>query len=408
MDAYPFVLPLLTQQLCVRKAAEVAGFDAWGIHKQAVLRKQAGYSVIMCTIGSPDTPTPSAAVEAACSALRNTEQPELWNYCGALGLPALRCALAAATGAPEECLAIVPGAQAGLYTALKLLLGLQGGEVLIPTPCYSTYENTVAACGGTPVLVQPSNNDGFALRVEALCAACGPATRGVLVTTPSNPTGLQLSCETQYELGSFCAARGLWCICDETYTFLMHDGAPHLSACRVPLLAERAVVIGSLSKALLRPGWRLGWLVAPPFMMPAVEALAETQHFGLSPFLQQAAADVLSSPDAARALAEAEAARYSGRRDALLAGLAEEGGTACALPPCAGMFVMVCVAACGVSSLVFAERLLLDHGVAVLPGEAFGGGAALGHIRVALTAEEQLMRKAGRSIAACLRELARN
>jgi len=311
-------------------------------------------------------------------------------------------------GVPKEQLAVVPGAQAGLFTALKLLLGLEGGEVLMPAPCYSTYEATVVATGGTPVLLQPASGEGFALRPATLAAAVTPRTRVLLVTTPNNPTGEVLSRETLSELGELCRARGLWCVCDETYTHLVFDGGAHVSAASVPSLAPRAVVIGSLSKALLRPGWRLGWLVAPPALMPSLEALAEAQHFGLSPFLQTAAAQLLADPAAAAALAAEEAARYQRRRDALLEGLAAGGAGRLAAPlaPAAGMFVMVDVSAAADSSLAFAQRLMLRHSVATLPGEGFGGGAALGHLRVALLADEARMRQAGAAIAACALEMA--
>ena len=417
-------LPALTAQLLSRKVAELGGkgaFDAWGIHRRAVKLQEEGREVLLLTIGSPDTPTPAAAVEAAVKALRNTDTPALWcvprsaalelladvrrrNYCPALGLPSLRRALAAGVDVPADRLAVVPGAQAGLFTSLKLLLGLEGGEVLVPVPCYSTYEQTILATGGTPVFVQPAAGDNFALRPAALAAAITPATRGLLITSPNNPTGRVLSQEVLEELGELCSKRGLWCISDETYTHITFEGVPHVSASSVPLLADRTIVIGSLSKALLRPGWRLGWLVAPPALMPAVEALAEAQHFGLSPFLQTAAAEMLSPPGALRALAAAETARYAGRRDALLEGL---GGGALAVPlhPHGGMFVMVDVRAAGVSSLEFAETLLERHGVATLPGEGFGGGAALGHLRVALLASEGQLREAGRAIAACAAEL---
>jgi aspartate/methionine/tyrosine aminotransferase len=150
------------------RSAESGSYDAWGIHKEAVKRQASNQAIILCTMGCPDTPCSSIATDAAAAALASPS-PSSWSYVPALGLPELRSALAAAHGVPRDTVAVVPGAQAGLFTALKLLLGLEGGEVLVPTPCYSTYEATIAAAGGTPVLVQPADGDDFALR---------PAVRG--------------------------------------------------------------------------------------------------------------------------------------------------------------------------------------------------------------------------------------
>ncbi len=283
--------------------------------------------------------------------------------------------------------------------------------MLLPAPCYATYFQTVQAAGGNPVTVHADAADGFALRPAALAAAVTPATRVILFASPNNPTGLTLNRDTLESLGALCHAHRLWCVSDETYTHLMFDGAPHLSAADVPVLAARTVVIGSFSKCLLRPGWRLGWLVAPPRLMPALESHSEAMHFGLSPFLQHAACAVLQ-PSTMAAVCATETARYQSRRDALLAGLQE---ASAALPPeirpvplrpQGGMFVMVDVRGAGATSLTFAERLLEKCGVAVLAGEGFGGGAALGFIRVALLAEPPRMHEAGRQIAACAAELA--
>ena len=410
-DDDPMRLPQLTRLLLSRAAAAAtpgATGDAWALARRATARAEAGAKVLQLTVGSPDTPAPWQAVSAAVEALQSTDR-RLWSYAGALGLPALRQALAASHNVPFERVAVVPGAQAGLFLSLRLLLGQEGGEVLLPTPCYSTYEDTVRAAGGTPVLVHPAPGDGFTLRVSALGAAVTARTRGVLVTTPNNPTGALLSSQTLQQLGELCHARGLWCISDETYTHLVFGGKEHLSAAHVPLLADRTVVVGSMSKALLRPGWRLGWLVAPLELMPGVEALSEASHFGLSPFLQHAACEVLRA-DTLPGLRAAESGRYEGRRDALLRGLGEQPGDGAPLcqPLCpdGGMFVMIDVRASGVSSQAFAEHLLEAYDVAALPGEGFGGGAALGHLRVGLLADEDTMLEAGRRIAACAAELA--
>lgn len=320
-------------------------------------------------------------------------------YCGALGLPELRTAVASACKVDVDRVCIVPGAQAGLYAALLLFLGMEGGEVVVPTPCYSTYEPTVKLAGGT--LLPVPHSAPFELLPHALAAAVTPSTCGVLVTNPNNPTGVALNAETLEQLGAVCTSANLWCISDETYTHLMLDGRQHFSAAHVESLADRTIVIGSFSKVLLRPGWRLGWLIAPKKLMPALETMFEGMHFGLSPFLQRAACEVLQ-PAALSAITIAETGRYAARRDALFAGIA-----GCPhlkpLPPDGGMFVMVDVSPTGMTSMAYAKRLMDDHTVACLPGESFGATAE-GFLRVALTASETDLREAGQRMAQCAAE----
>lgn len=382
--------------------------DAWALHRVALARVAAGAQLTVLTLGSPDQPAAAEAVDAAAAALRSPS-PALWGYAPLLGEPALRAAIAEAHGVPLEQASVTAGGQAGLYLALTVLLGASGkGEVLLPTPCYSTYADTVVAAGGLPVPVPSSADDGFALHLHALAAAVTPRTRGVLLATPNNPTGAVLSAAQLAGVGELCAARGLWCVSDETYGGCVFPGAAHVSAARVPQLAPHAVVVGSFSKLLLRPAWRLGYMLTPPPHLTTLATLCQAAHFGLSAFLQAGAAAVLDPPVRAHVEA-AERGRYQARRDAFVAALrAADAGRGLAVPlaPEGGMFVLVDTRRTGVSSLIFARHLLDAHAVAVLPGEGFGGGAALGFLRVALVAEERALAAAGAAIAACAAELA--
>lgn len=368
------------------------GAAAWEIHARALAAQAAGEDVIVLSVGDPDIPTPAGIVESAVAALRAGRT----GYTDVVGEAELRAAIAARAGCqrgtpvgPEQ-VCVTAGAQNALFVAALLCFG-RGDEVLVLDPAYVTYEATIRASGAEPVMVPPG--PGFRPDPAALAAAVTPRTRGLMFSTPGNPTGVAMTADELAAIGRVAARHDLWVIADEVYGGLSFE-APHVPAASVPELAPHAVTVASLSKTHAMTGWRVGWLVGPQAMIHHAANLSLAMHYGLPGFVQQAAVTALEHAD--EVTAEMRAA-YRGRRDALLDALSGVPGIA-PLTPEAGMFVLADVSGTGLSSAEFAWELFRRERVSVLDGAAFGASAA-GHVRISCTLGEDRLREAGARIA---------
>ncbi|MCB9150976.1 MAG: pyridoxal phosphate-dependent aminotransferase [Caldilineaceae bacterium] len=372
---------------------EGSGYKSWDVHMRARQMKAEGADVLMLTIGDPDFETPPSIVNAAFESIRSGRT----HYTRAEGEPELRAAIAAhhaqTGGQPITAanVAVVPGAQCGLYTAAMTVLQ-PGDEVIIPEPVYSTYEPVVGATGATPVFVNLSPASGFHLDPDALAAAVTPRTRAILVNTPHNPTGAMLGPDEVEALADICLRHDLWLITDEVYSHFAYD-RPHLSPANLPELADRAVVISSLSKSHAMTGWRLGWVIGPEPFIAHVGRLLACMLFGAPPFIQDAALYALSHE-----VAEAEAMRqqYGARRALVCQTLTDAGPITCRAPE-GGIYVLLDVRQTGMSGYEFGHLLLDKTGVALLPGQAFGSTLS-GFLRISLTAPDADIQEACRRI----------
>ena len=365
------------------------GGDKWAVHHEGLRRAAAGEQLLFCSLGEPDFATPGAIVDVAERAMRAGRT----RYSSGVGEPGVRAAIARRysqrSGRPiePEQVVYVPGTQTGMYLAMATLLD-PGDEVLLPDPYYATYEGVIAAPGGVvhPVRLDPDN--GFHLRADDLRAAIGPASRVLVLTTPSNPTGAVLTRDEMAAIGQVCIEHDLWIVCDEVYAELTFDGG-FASPLDLPELAERTVVVSSLSKSHAMTGFRCGWIVSSPEFVERCEPVVEAMLFGSQQFLEDATEYALS-----RDFEECDAMRraYASRARVVVDTLHEVAGLRCRMPE-GGMFVMVDVRATGMSGEEFAWRLLDDQKVVVMPGESFGHGGA-GHIRLGLVGSEAILREA--------------
>ena len=262
---------------------------AWAIHDKARERRNSGEDIILLSIGDPDFETPGAITRAAVESL----QAGRTHYGAFAGEPALRQAIAdrhaelTGQGVCSDQVVICPGAQNGLYAA-ALCLVEAGDEVLVPEPRYVTYESVVDASGATRVDVPLDVDRGFHLDPASLEAAVTDRTRMILLNTPHNPTGMVMTREELEGVAEVALRHDLWVVCDEVYAELTFD-VPHISVCSLPQIADRSVAIGSLSKSHAMQGWRIGWVIAPPELANHLVNLVKPMHYGLSPFIQDAA-----------------------------------------------------------------------------------------------------------------------
>ena len=371
------------------------GAAAWDIHNRALARQAAGEDITVLSVGDPDFDTPATIVESAVASLRDgaTHYPDVQGKHGLRDAIAERYRRHGVEADPEHII-VMAGAQCGLYAVAQCLLD-PGDEVIVPEPCYVTYEAVLRSTDATMVRIPLRGDAGFRLDPADIEAAITPRTRAIMLNSPHNPTGQLIDADTWHAIAELCRRHDLWLISDEVYANLIFEGE-HQCAAALPGLEDRSVVIDSLSKSHAMTGWRLGWVLGPRELIEHLGNLALCMLYGCPDFIQDAARDALT-----RQAPELETMHqgYRARRDAVCAALADC-PTVEVIPPAAGMFLMVDIRATGHSSQAFADRLLDEHGVSVLSGEAFGPSAA-GFVRLSLTVDEARLTDACQRLARC-------
>ncbi|HUN50652.1 MAG TPA: pyridoxal phosphate-dependent aminotransferase [Candidatus Sulfotelmatobacter sp.] len=365
------------------------GAGAWAIHMAALQRRDSGRDVIFLTVGDPDQSAPQPVIEATVAALRQGRT----GYAPITGAPAVRDAIArrfaARTGraCTADNVVIVPGTQGGLFAVLQCLAGA-GDEVIVPEPMYATYEAVVGVSGARIVNVPLRSELGFHPDLPALAAAITPRTRVLWINSPHNPTGAVLTRAEVEAVAELCRRHDLWLLSDEVYEDLAF-ARPHISPWSLPEMAERTVVVSSLSKSHAIPGFRLGWVIGPPDLTRHLFNLLLCMLYGGPPFIQDGALAALT-----RELPEVAMLRETYRhRGALVSRRLRAAAHCRVIEPEGGMFVMLDVRGTGLGSQEFAEGLLEREEVAVLPCDGFGPSAA-GHLRISLTAAEDTLEEA--------------
>lgn len=363
---------------------------AWEIHHAAFAAKRDGADVIMLSVGDPDFATPAPIVDAAMRALDRGDT----HYTEIPGRPALRAAIAQdhrTRGGPEvgpENVIVMAGAQNALFAA-SLCLFAPGDEVLVLDPMYLSYEATLRVSGAEIVRVPPRPDSGFRPDLDAIERAVSPRSRGIILATPNNPSGVVLTEAELAGIAGLARRHDLSVISDEVYAALAFD-APHLSIAALPGMPERTVTVASLSKSQAMTGWRCGWLIGPEALIRHVDKLALCMLYGLPGFIQEAAVTALTG---ARGEMDVMRERYRARRDLVHRELAQVPELRAETPQ-AGMFLLVDVRGTGLSASEFAWGLFRSEGVSVLDATAFG---APGFVRIAYTVgEDELSRACAR------------
>jgi aspartate aminotransferase len=340
-------------------------------------REARGERVFHLERGEPDFDTPAHVVEALAGAARAGET----HYPDARGTLAFREALVAKLARenriacePDDVV-VVDGGTHGLFLAFQSLLG-PGDELLVMSPYWMAVPKLVALAHGATWRTMPLYLDALedtlppAALAARLRAALTPATRGIYLNSPNNPTGAVLTREQLTAIAEVAIERDLWVVSDEAYEHLTYDGATHISIGSLPGMAERTISVYTFSKSYAMTGWRLGYVVSPPAMRPVMGPLLAfyTTH-GVFPSVQTAGrAAVLGSQECVETMRLA----YLARRDALLAGLRGQGAVRAPVPRGAFyVFADVSGALAGRDIWALVEEWLA-LGIAVLPGTAFG------------------------------------
>ncbi|WP_176082711.1 pyridoxal phosphate-dependent aminotransferase [Martelella sp. HB161492] len=370
------------------------GSTKWAVHHKARALARAGEAVIELTVGEPDLPPDPVLYTAMDKALAAGRT----GYSNGRGEQPLLDALARRysrrSGRPvtADNICCFPGTQTALF-AVMLTLVQSGDAVLVGDPLYATYEGIIRATGARMQPVCLAAEDGFHMKAAALEAAITPDCRVVLLNTPHNPTGAVLSAEEIVAIGAVAKRHDLWIIADEVYEELIFAGQ-FASPLDFADLAERTIVTSSISKSHAAPGFRSGWCVGPAEFCDRLLPVAETMLFGNQPFIADATAEALEHPSGVSARLRAAFSRRAALLGQRLSGVAE---LSCFMPE-AGMFMVIDVAATGLSGESFAHQLLDCERVAVMPGSSFGLEAD-GFIRVSLTVPDEMLEEAAGRIA---------
>ncbi|WP_348754253.1 pyridoxal phosphate-dependent aminotransferase [uncultured Aquincola sp.] len=358
-DRLRFIDPFYVME-CAKAADEIA-------RSPACDPALGGRPMIYLNIGEPDFTAPPPVLQAAqaCLGAGRTQ------YTAATGLPALREAISQwyaqrfGLDVPARRIVVTAGASAALQLATLALVN-PGDEVLLPDPSYPCNRHFVAAAGGQAVLLPAGAESRFQLDAAAVQAAWGPRTRGVLLASPSNPTGTSIAPDEMGRIVQAVRERNGFAIVDEIYLGLSYDDQFAASALQ---FGEDVISINSFSKYFSMTGWRLGWMVLPERLVAPVERLAQNLFICASSVAQQAALACFT-PEAIATYEDRRAA-FRARRDFIVPALQQLGFGVPVLPD--GAFYVWCdVSAHASSSWDFCFDMMHKAHVALTPGRDFG------------------------------------
>jgi len=374
------------------------GTDGWDVFNRARRMIGEGHPVIELTIGEHDIRThPSILTAMHASAMGGHT-----GYAMVPGTDSLRQTVAervqTRTGVPTslENVMITPGGQAALFAAHHAVCD-EGDTALYIDPYYATYPGTIRSVGAVAEAIVTRPDDAFQPQAREIAVAA-PGAKSLLINSPNNPTGVIYDRQTLGEIAAQCIEHDLWLISDEVYDTQVWEGE-HVSPRALPGMAERTLVVGSMSKSHAMTGSRCGWIVGPADVIEHLITLATHTTYGVPGFVQDASVFAIEQ---GTPLEEEVAAPFR-RRRLLARDILARQNIVGLIPAQGAMYLMLDIRATCMSGEAFANGLLDTHGIAVMPGESFGRAAA-GHVRVAMTIEDSLFAAALETLCAYARQ----
>ncbi|MEW6569273.1 MAG: pyridoxal phosphate-dependent aminotransferase [Chloroflexota bacterium] len=373
---------------------------AYHVLARAQALEAEGRDIIHLEIGEPDFPTPPSIARAGIAAIEQGRT----RYNPPAGLWTLREAIAEQAGRrlgldvrPTQVV-VSPGAKPNLFFPVLALVE-PGDEVIYPDPGFPTYAAMISVAGGVGVPVPLLESTGFSFDLEAFDRALSGRTRLILLNSPSNPTGGVIPEVDLEHIAEAAIRHDCWVLSDEIYARTTFDGRPAPSIAGLPGMAERTIIVDGFSKTYAMTGWRLGFGIMPEALAERVSLLL-THAVGCTAEFTQLAG--LAALRGRQDEAEAMVAEYQRRRDFFVAGLNQLPGMHC-LSPAGAFYAFPNIQSYGLTSDAMAERLL-DGGVAVLPGTAFGPNGE-GYLRLVFANSMESLSRALERMAEVLRHL---
>jgi len=324
--------------------------------------------VISLGVGEPDFVTPWHICEAAIYSL----EKGYTMYTSNKGTPELRAELArhleyrfGLTYDPDDEILITVGVSEGLDLTMRAILN-PGDEVIMPDPCYVAYPASVSLAGGTPVMVPTIEENNFEITADAIEPRITRKTKAVLIGYPCNPTGAVLSKEELTQIAELAKRYNLLVISDEVYGRLVY-GTEHTCFATIPGMKERTILLNGFSKAYAMTGWRIGYAAGNGEIIGAMTKIHQYTMLCASTMGQMAALEALKADDSE---VDAMVRDYDRRRRVMVKGFRDI-GLSC-FEPKGAFYAFPSIKITGMTSEEFAEKLLMEEKVAVVPGSAFG------------------------------------
>ncbi len=350
--------------------ASIAPSATLAITSKAAKLKAEGIKICAFAAGEPDFNTPKVIKDACAEALETNQT----RYVAAAGLPALRQAICKKLQEFNKCtyepsqVIVANGGKHALAQVFQTMIN-PGDEVIIPAPYWLSYPEMVRVAGGVPKTVETTVDANFLMTPEQFEAAITPKTVAVVMTSPSNPTGMMYSPEQLKAIGEIAIKHDLWIVSDEIYECMVYGEVEQVSMASFgPDFYEHTITVNGFSKTYAMTGWRLGYAAAPKAFAKAMSSLQSHLASAPNTFAQWGAIAALEKgAEDVATMVEA----FTKRRDRIYELVSAIPGIKCPKPQGA-FYVFPNIESFGLTSLEFAERLLEEQHVAVVPGIAFG------------------------------------
>jgi aspartate/methionine/tyrosine aminotransferase len=369
------------------RMAQIEPFHVMEIQRRALELEAGGRRIVHMEIGQPDFSAPQPVIDAATAALKRDPM----GYAASLGLPALRAAIARfyseryGVDVDPRRIIVTAGASGAFIITLGALVN-PGDEVLMPDPCYPCNRHFVRMFEGVARTVAVDERTHYQLGLAEVQANWGPRARGVLLASPSNPTGTIVPSDALAAIIDWVHGRGGFVLVDEIYHELAYgERLPTALA-----LSDEVFLVNSFSKYFCMTGWRLGWIVAPERYVPGLERLAQNA-FICAPVPSQHAALAAFAPETMTILEERRL-EFQRRRDFLVPALRSL-GFRIPITPEGAFYIYAGAERFGTDSHALAHRVLEEAGVAITPGIDFGANRPGEHVRFAYTRAMQDLRE---------------
>lgn len=353
-----------------KRMDEIKPFFVMEFAKNAERLEREGHKIIKLSVGEPDFGAPKPVIDAMLQIVARGDLP----YTEALGLLELREKIsqfykkAHNIAIPKERIIITAGASAALLLVTNALVDV-GDEVLVGDPSYPCNRYFLAGAGANVKLIPTDETSNFQLNFELVSNNWSDETKGLMIASPSNPTGTSISHDELKKLCDFVKSKGGFRIIDEIYLNLSDKGEGEEVLLSALSLDNDAIIINSFSKYFGMTGWRLGWCVVPEILVPAIERLAQNYYICASTPAQHAA--LAAFDDASISICEERRAELLRRRLFILERLKEMGLNVPSLPNGA-FYIYIDIEKFGLNSMQFCEKLLNDAFVSITPGNDFG------------------------------------